>query len=99
MGDKIEQMCAHPSAFWIFSVLFIGGIFINVDVTNIFISYFTAALLLLTLGGQRQSNRATHAKLDDLECAINEADSTNVRLEERPEKEIEAKRHDTTAET
>lgn len=92
MGDKIEQVCAHPLAFWLFTVAFIVGVRINVDVANIAISYFTAGLLLVTLGGQRRSNKALHAKVDDLECAVQEADSNNVRLEERTEREIEAKR-------
>lgn len=89
MGDKVEQWCAHPIAFWLFTAAFMIGVRINVDVTNIAISYFTAGLLLLTLGGQRRSNKALHVKVDDLECAVERADSNNVRLEERTEKEIE----------
>jgi low affinity Fe/Cu permease len=92
LGDKIERICAHKATFWIFTVAFAIGVRINVDVANIAISYFTAALLLLTLSGQRRSDKALHAKVDDLECAIEQADSGNVRLEERPEHEIEAKR-------
>ena len=92
MGDKIERWCAHPFAFWVFTIAFVIGVRINVDVANIAISYFTAALLLLTLSGQRRSNKALHAKVDDLECAIELADSNNVRLEELPEHEIEARR-------
>jgi len=92
MGDFIEKCCAHPAAFWLFTGLFAIGITINVDVTNIAISYFTAALLLLTLGGQRRSDKASHVKLDDLERSVENARSDNARLEERTEREIEAKR-------
>jgi len=88
----IERLCAHPAAFWIFSALFVVGVWWNLDATNIGISYFTAALLLLTLGAQRRSNLAVHAKLDDLECAVDAADNSMVRLEEKAEHEIEAVR-------
>jgi low affinity Fe/Cu permease len=93
MGDKIEKWCAHPAAFWFFTVAFIVGVRINVDISNIAISYFTAALLLLTLGGQRRSNKAMHVKLDDLEVAVDAANNENARLEELAEHEIEAKRN------
>lgn len=92
MSDTIERLCAHPVAFWLFSALFAAGLTVSVDVTNIAISYFTAGLLLLTLSGQRRSNLAVHAKLDDLECAVDAADSSNARLEQLAEREIEAKR-------
>lgn len=91
-GDTIERWCAHPLAFWLFTVAFFIGVRMNVDVANIAISYFTAALLLLTLGGQRRSDKASHVKLDDLVRAVEQADSTNARLEDRSEAEIEAKR-------
>lgn len=94
MGEAIERACAHPLAFWVFTVLFAIGCTWNIDVTNIAISYFTCALLLLTLGAQRRSGLAMHTKLDDLECAVEQADDTNKRLEERTEQEIEEKRHD-----
>ena len=96
IGDRIERACAHPAAFWIFTAAFVVGIVVSIDATNIAISYFTAGLLLLTLGGQRRSDKAMHAKLDDLECALDVADSSNARLEARSEDEIEAKRDDTT---
>lgn len=92
MGDRIERLCGHWSAFWIFTALFYVGIRWNVDITNIAISYFTAALLLLTTSSARRSDKAMHVKLDDLECAVQEARSENARLEERTEKEIEAAR-------
>jgi low affinity Fe/Cu permease len=94
VGDRIEKWCAHPAAFWLFTLAFGIGIGINVDVTNIAISYFTAGLLLLTLGGQRRSDKASHVKLDDLECAVENARTENARLEERTEEEIEEARRD-----
>lgn len=91
-ADRIEKACGHPVAFYLFTVLFVAGVMIDIDTTNIAISYFTAALLLLTLGPSRRSNLAIHAKLDDMECAIKEARSENVRLEEKTEREIEETR-------
>lgn len=89
MGDRIERICAHPAAFWVFTALFVVGCIHALDATNIAISYFTAGLLLLTTGSARRSDKAMHAKLDDIECAIAEANSDNARLEDRSEQEIE----------
>ncbi len=71
---------------------------LSLDATNYAISVFTAGLLLLTVGGARRSDKAMHAKLDNLEQAVSAARSDNARLEERDEEEIEARR-DTTPET
>jgi len=57
MGDKIERLCAHPAAFWVFTVAFVLGLTVSIDVTNIAISYFTAALLLLTTNSQARRHR------------------------------------------
>lgn len=92
LGDTIERLCAHKAAFWIFTLAFAIGVFVNVDIANILISYFTAGLLLLTMSGQRRSNKAIHAKLDGLIDAADEADDSLERLEDRTEREIEAKR-------
>lgn len=92
MGERVERLCAHPAAFWVFTVAFVVGITINIDATNIAISYLTAALLLLTVGSARRSDKAMHAKLDDIECALEPANSDNARLEDRSEREIEERR-------
>ena len=62
----------------------------SADVANYAISVYTAAILVFTIPASRRSLKALHAKVDDLEDAIEEADSRNVRLEERDEAEIEA---------
>lgn len=92
MGDWIERQCAKSGAFWLYTALFAVGIAVTVDLTNIAISYFTCALLLLTVGGARRSDKAMHAKLDDLLCSVREAHSEMSRLEEKAEDEIEAQR-------
>jgi low affinity Fe/Cu permease len=92
IGDALEAACGHWLALPIFTGGFLAGASVNIDVANIAISYITAALLFLTINRDRRSNAALHAKLDDLEASTTEADSGNVRLEERSEAEIEARR-------
>jgi len=92
LADRIEAAAGSPLgilAFFLWCGLMPE---INVDLANYGISVFTAALLVLTIGAARRDRKAVHVKLDDLEDAIEEADSENVRLEERTEKEIEEAR-------
>lgn len=88
-GDTIERLCGHPFAFILFTVGFIAGARVHIDATNIAISYITAALLLLTVGSARRSNKAMHVKLDDLEEAVDKANSMNRHIEDLTEQEIE----------
>jgi low affinity Fe/Cu permease len=92
MGDWIEKICAKPIAFWIFSVLFIIGSWKSIDIANISISYFTAALLLLTVGSARRSEKAMHVKLDAIIHALDKADDEIAQVEELTEAEIEERR-------
>jgi low affinity Fe/Cu permease len=91
IGDRLEKYCAHPLALPIFTVIFLAGLWIiGVDATNIAVSYFTIALLLLSLGRDRREKLATQAKLDDLVEQIPEADSSKAGLEKKTEDEIKA---------
>lgn len=92
MGDRVEKICAQPIAFWIFSILFVVGSWRSVDIANIAISYFTAALLLLTVGSARRSEKAMHVKLDAIIHALDKADDEIARVEELTEAEIEERR-------
>lgn len=65
---------------------------ISIDTANYGISVYTAGLLVFTLAASRRDRMAIHAKLDDLECAVDRAKSENARLEERTEDEIEEAR-------
>jgi low affinity Fe/Cu permease len=92
-GDSLEKALAHWSALPTFTILFLlSNFLIGIDITNIAISYLTVAILILTIGGDRRGRLALHAKLDDLEVSIPEADSSKARLEEKTEEEIEDKR-------
>lgn len=93
LGDRLEKLCANPLALPVFTGAFIVGMLtIGVDVTNIAVSYLTAALLFLGMGRARRDRKAAQAKLDDLEAKIPEASTENVGLEERSEEEIDARR-------
>ena len=93
ISDHVERICSHALALPVFTVAFVGGMLtIGTDVTNIGVSYLTAALLFLGMGRARRSDKAMHAKLDDLEKNLEEATTENVGLEERTEEEIEARR-------
>lgn len=93
VGDELEKLCAKPLALPAFTAAFLAGMaMIGVDVTNIAVSYFTVALLLLGMGRARRDRMAAQAKLDDLEANLSEATTENVGLEDRTEAEIEAAR-------
>ena len=93
LADTLERACAHPAALPVFLTLAgLGWDLGVVDVANYLISVFTVGLLLLSLGRDRRERMATQAKLDALVAAIPDADDGHVRLEERTEAEIEARR-------
>lgn len=93
IGERIERACAHWLAVPVFTLAFLASlVLIGVEPTNILISYQTIVLLLLTVGRDRRDRAAMHAKLDDLEIALPEADSGKAKLEEQPEEAIEAVR-------
>lgn len=64
----------------------------SVDVANYGLSVYTALVLVITIGPSRRDRKAVHAKLDDLECAIEQADSSLAGIESLTEREIEEKR-------
>lgn len=91
VSDGAERACAHWSALLVFTLAFaFGMIVIGVDVTNIAVSYFTCALLLVGMDKARRDRLAVHVKLDDLEERIPCATTENVGLEDKPEDEIRA---------
>lgn len=93
IGDQLEKWCAHPLALPVFTAAFaLGMLTIGVDVTNIAVSYFTVALLLLGMSRSRRSEKAVHVKLDDLEVKVPQATTENAGLEDEPEDVIDAKR-------
>lgn len=92
MIDKIEATAGSPVGIVAFLLWCICMPMVNVDVANYGISVYTAALLVLTIGSTRRDRKAMHAKLDDLEVAVDAADNDLVRLEDKTEEEIELAR-------
>lgn len=93
IADWIERLCSKPLALPVFLGLAGAGWFGDmIEPSNYLISVFTVALLLVTTGRDRRDRMAVQAKLDDLERQLPEASTENVRLEERTEEEIEARR-------
>ena len=91
-GEGLERGLAHWSALPLITLAVFLGLLGSVDVTNFVMSYVTLGLLVLTVSRDRRDRKALHAKLDDLEMAIPEADSGKARLEDQPEEMIEAVR-------
>ncbi len=92
VADRLERYCGHPLALVLFILWCAAVPALNVDVANYGISVFTAALLLLTLGAQRRSAKALHAKLDEQIRKDEKTDSKLAHIEDLTEDEIEAKR-------
>lgn len=93
LGDWIERLCSKPLALPVFLGLAAAGWFGDwIEPSNYLISVFTVALLLVTMGRDRRDRLAVQTKLDDLERSLPEASTENVRLEDQPEEEIEARR-------
>lgn len=70
--------------------------FFSWDVANYGISLYTLLAVLIGKPRERADRKAMHAKLDDLECAVEKADNANARLEELTEIEIEERRNNGT---
>lgn len=93
MVCDIEHIAASQWFQWIFrALLIITFIIVGVDVANILISILTAEIVLLTLGANRRSNLALHAKLDELLHAADKARDDLVHLEDQAEEVIRDKR-------
>lgn len=92
MADRIESFAGSTTGIMAFLAWIILMPFASVDVANYGISVYTAFVLIITIGLSRRDRKAMHAKLDDLECAVEQADSGNRRLEELTEEQIEEKR-------
>ena len=96
-ADKIAEWVEHRLAHWavmpLCTAAIVAGLFWpGVDATNLAISILTVELLLLTLGRDRRDRKALHAKLDDLEIHLPQADSNKAHLEDKTEAEIETAR-------
>lgn len=92
LADHMERVAAHPVAFLVFMAWCILAPTANIDVANYVISVVTASLLFVLIGPSRRDRKAIHVKLDDLEDSIEEADSGNVQIEDKPEAEIDERR-------
>jgi low affinity Fe/Cu permease len=90
--DKLESAAGSTGGILVFIAWCSIAPVVNVDVANYGLSVYTAGLLVFTLASSRRDRKAIHAKLDDLECAVDSARSENARLEERTEEEIEQAR-------
>jgi low affinity Fe/Cu permease len=64
----------------------------SMDAANYGISVATFLVFLLMFEADIRDRKAVHVKLDDLECAIDNANSENARLEEKTLDEIEQAR-------
>ncbi|MBA3548813.1 MAG: hypothetical protein H0T76_20210 [Nannocystis sp.] len=96
IADRIEQACGHPFALGVFTLAFFIGLrFVSVDGTNIAVSYITAALLFMTIGGSRRDRKAVHAKLDEQLAKDEATDTAMAHLEDLSEAEIDKRRGQT----
>lgn len=90
IGDWLEKQCSRPIAIPIFLVaLVFSRLLFGVDITNLAISIFTVILLFLGMGKSRRNWLALQVKLDDLEKSVPSARTSNIRIEDLPEEEIE----------
>lgn len=89
-ADRLEAAAGSPPGIALFVAWCVFMPRLSVDAANYGISVYTAALLVVTIAPNRRSLKALHAKVDDLEDAIETANSDNVRLEDKSEAEIEA---------
>lgn len=91
-ADKVEAAAGSPIGIAAFLAWCVFVPRLSVDVANYGISVYTAGLLVFSIPASRRDRKALHAKVDDLEEAIETANSANARLEELSEQEIEARR-------
>lgn len=91
-GDRFEAAAGSVPGRLAFIVWCGFAPRVDENVANYGISVYTAAILVFTIPAARRNMKALHAKVDDLECAVDKANSTNARIEDLTEKEIDAKR-------
>lgn len=92
MPDRFDAFVGTRAGKLLFAAWCIVVPFFSWDIANYGISIYTAAVLVFGKAFGRADRKAVHVKLDDLECAVEAADSSNKRLEELTEQEIEERR-------
>ena len=89
-ADKVEASAGSPLGIFAFVAWCAFMPRLSIDAANYGISVYTAGLLVFSIPASRRDRKALHAKVDDLEDAIETANSDFVRLEDKSEAEIEA---------
>jgi low affinity Fe/Cu permease len=88
IADKLEQTAGSGLGIFAFIAWCALVPLWSVDTANYGIGVYTAFLLVIKIGPTRRDGLAVHVKLDDLECAIEQADSNNASIEHLTEAEI-----------